>query len=583
MTRARGAVPCRRSRCAPARLRESGFFALLLVLLIFMIAASVLLGDLVRASASRTERDNDTVAVLMQAKQALIARAALDINRPGSLPCPARDTSGVAPAVTGIPGDPCNPSIGSATIGANRNFLVGRLPWSTLRLPELRDKDNEPLWYAISDAFRDVDANRINSNTQGGLKVFGSAPADKVVAIIFAPGAALPWQNRDPSSAAALNNVANYLEGRNDYTLDPGGENNFEFDALPRSATFNDILAVITQQELMDAVENAVAGRIEKELKPWLARYYADWGVYPFAAPFDPTLSSVGQGSSPGPELTKGQFPLVVPGNGAADVRWAAPSAPAKVWGWGNLAPSTCTVQPSGQAIVCDFDHDDWLVAQFSVTLASAGRGFYPRPRVGADLPYAPGMSATGDLAFSSASVVGGTLGSNGDGVVTFHITLSGPPNPGPTTRVTLTLPPATKVLTEQNSSGERTDWFVRNRWDRVTYYAIDSCAKPGGTPCAPTLRLKEMGKPDIQTRALVVLAGRPASATQATDRVDPDPTKYKALASYFEDENIEDAPGGTPGTACQKADPPVAVAPSVFCRARRATGFNDKVVLVGP
>jgi hypothetical protein len=573
------------------RSRESGFYALLLLLLTFMIAASILLGDLVSASGSRTERDNETVAVLTQAKQALIARAALEVNRvgspapprkrPGSLPCPARDTSGVAPAVLPI-GDPCEPSTSTATTGANRNYLVGRLPWATLNLPELKDKDNEPLWYAISDEFRDVDANRINSNTQGSLRVFGSAPADKIVAIIFAPGAPLPWQNRDPSSAAALNNVANYLEGENDYTLDPSGQNDFEFEARPRSAIFNDILVVITQQELMDAVENAMAARIEKEIKPWLTRYYADWGAYPFAAPFDPTVSSIGQGASPGPELVEGQFPLVVPGNGATDVRWAAPSLPVKTGGPGNLSPaSTCTVQGGGQAILCDLSHDDALVAQFSVTLANAGLGFYPKPRVGANLPYSPGTSATSsDLAFGSASVIGGALGASGDGVVTFSIVLTGPPMPGPTTQVTLTLPLASQVMTEQNTSGERTDWFFRNRWDRVTYYAIDPCAKPGGVPCPPTLTLKQVGASDVQTRALVVLAGRAVTATQAADRVDANPAKYRALASYFEDENVEDAPGGTSGVACP---PTPLVAPGVFCRAPRTTAFNDKAVLIGP
>jgi hypothetical protein len=545
------------------RSRENGFYAILLLLLTFMMAASILLGDLVSASTSRTQRDNDTVAVLTQAKQALIARAALDINRPGSLPCPARDTSGVAPAVTGIPGDPCNPSIGSATTGANRNYLVGRLPWSTLKLPELKDKDNEPLWYAIADEFRDVDANRINSNMQGSLKVYGSAPADKIVAIIFAPGAPLPWQNRDPSSAAALNNVANYLEGENDYTLDPSGENDFEFEAQPRSATFNDILVVITQQELMDAVENVVAARIEKEIKPWLTRYYADWGDYPFAAPFDPTVSSVGQsattGPGPGPELTAGQFPLVEPGSGTNEVRWSSsPSAPAKVWGSGpgNLGwASSCFRLSSMTTIQCDIYHDDDLSVRFSVTLRRAGLGFFPKPRFGSNQPYAPAYSYTG--ASSTPVVESAGLTASGDADVTIRFPVNGWGSP---TQVTLTLPPDSQLMTEQNTAFYATEWFFRNHWDRVTYYTIDPCAEPGGVPCPPTLTLKQAGASDIQTRALLVLAGRPTTA-QAASR-DP-PVSSPPLADYFEQEN--------------------ASASAVFRKALRATDFNDKVVVVGP
>jgi hypothetical protein len=97
-----------------------------------------------------------------------------------------------------------------------------------------------------------------------------------------------------------------------------------------------------------------------------------------------------------------------------------------------------------------------------------------------------------------------------------------------------------------------------------VTYYAIDSCAKPGGTPCAPTLTLKQAGASDVQTRALLVLAGRPVSATQAANRF-PAPLPTPPLTDYFEQENA-------------------AAAPKInFRKSLRATGFNDKVVLVGP
>jgi hypothetical protein len=543
------------------RSRENGFYAILLVLLTFLIAASIVLGDLVSASASRTERESDTVAVLMQAKQALIARAALDNDRPGSLPCPARDTLGAQPGPPYGAGDPCNPGTGAATAGAFRNFLVGRLPWRTLMLPELRDKDNEPLWYAISDEFRDVDANRINSNTLGSLTVAGSAPANRIVAIIFAPGAPLPWQNRDPTSPAALNNVANYLEGENDYTLDPAGENDFEFEARPRSQTFNDILVVITQQELMDAVENAVAARIEKEIKPWLTRYYTDWGNhYPFAAAFDPTVSGLGQ-----PTLTEGQFP-VVPGTGVTQAGFSAPSSPVKVAGIGNLfVASSCTVQSGGAVLQCQFDHDDALTADVSVTIARAGVGFFPQPHLGADAPYSPGTTVSGDPAFGGASVVvPPQLLASGDATVTFRVNLVLPPALPPSTFVTITLPPPAKLMTEQNTSPNGPDWFFRNRWDRVTYYAIDSCTVPGAAPCAPTLTLKETGKADVQTRALLMLAGRPVSPAQAANR-SPAPLPTPPLTDYFEQENA-------------------AVPTKVnFRKSLRATDFNDKVVLVGP
>jgi hypothetical protein len=97
-----------------------------------------------------------------------------------------------------------------------------------------------------------------------------------------------------------------------------------------------------------------------------------------------------------------------------------------------------------------------------------------------------------------------------------------------------------------------------------VTYYAIDPCTQPAGTPCAPTLTLKETGKADVQTRALLMLAGRPVSPAQSANRT-PAPLPTPPLADYFEQENA-------------------AAAPKInFRKSLRATDFNDKVVLVGP
>jgi hypothetical protein len=147
---------------------------------------------------------------------------------------------------------------------------------------------------------------------------------------------------------------------------------------------------------------------------------------------------------------------------------------------------------------------------------------------------------------------------------VTLRVSLVTPPALPPSTFVTVTLPPAAKLMTEQNTSPNGPDWFFRNRWDRVTYYAIDACTVPGAAPCAPTLTLKETGKADVQTRALLMLAGRPASPAQAANR-SPAPLPTPPLTDYFEQENA-------------------AVPTKVnFRKSLRATDFNDKVVLVGP
>jgi hypothetical protein len=114
-----------------------------------------------------------------------------------------------------FPQQPCN----------DPNERVGRLPWKTLGLPDLRDAAGERLWYAISDSLRDQGV--VNSNSAGQLAVYdgvsGAALASSVVAVIIAPGTELAGQNRsvsgvgnrDPYGATVSDpvrtNVANYL------------------------------------------------------------------------------------------------------------------------------------------------------------------------------------------------------------------------------------------------------------------------------------------------------------------------------------------------------------------------------------
>ena len=68
---------------------------------------------------------------------------------------------------------------------------LGRLPWRTLGLPDPRDGSGERLWYAVSRDYsrNPAGAPPLNSDTPGPLTVTGTAPANDVIAIVFAPGA----------------------------------------------------------------------------------------------------------------------------------------------------------------------------------------------------------------------------------------------------------------------------------------------------------------------------------------------------------------------------------------------------------
>ncbi len=271
----------------------------MLVLLLIGVAVSTVLFSYVKSSAQTIDRDKSTAAALAQAKDALIGRAATDNNRPGSLPCPDTNNDGSA----------------ELFVGNNCPSYIGRLPWRTLGLPDLRDSSGERLWYALSSTLRDhTSAQPINSDTPGLLTIVGTSPATNVVAIVFAPGPVLGTQIRD---VANENNLVNYLEGEN-----ANGDNIYTTGMT--SDSFNDRLLAITSDALFQVVEYRVA----REIRANLAAYYATPGInyYPFANSYaDNTYGCT-------PLLTRGRIPN--PGNysisadcaGLAD--WPAGSQP---------------------------------------------------------------------------------------------------------------------------------------------------------------------------------------------------------------------------------------------------------------
>src|SRR5688572_16802996 len=154
----------------PARQRGQ---AMLLTVLLLAVGVAGLVYTLATPARFSLAADATTSAALAQAKVALIGRAALDQTIPGSLPCPDTDNDGSAELFAG---NDC-PS------------YVGRLPWRTLGLPDLRDGNGERLWYALSPNFRDHSTGgALNSSTAGTLSVAGTQPAAGLAAIVFAPG-----------------------------------------------------------------------------------------------------------------------------------------------------------------------------------------------------------------------------------------------------------------------------------------------------------------------------------------------------------------------------------------------------------
>ena len=301
--------------------------ALLGLLVLLGIAGSVFVYNLIDPAEASARRQARIETTLREARDALIGRAASDANRPGSLPCPDVDDDGVLTL---------NVDFFSGGVCAN---LIGRLPWRTLGLPDLRDSSGERLWYALSDRFSDNSGvGPINSDIKGNVTVYHDPPpapfvTNEAVAIIFSPGAALGTQDRSctvgvnctangqcttsPASLTPKCNPANYLD-----TVAPvnNATTGGPFIGAPPSGTFNDRLLVITTADLMPVVEQRVA----REVLASLETYRNLIGAYPWADCSD------GSSDVPPDYVNRGRIPFVT----TLPADWSSPPTPPFLPAW---------------------------------------------------------------------------------------------------------------------------------------------------------------------------------------------------------------------------------------------------------
>lgn len=271
--------------------RQQRGIALWLLLVALAMAGSYAWYSSSNSRFSHVHQHSRLATMLARAKEALLARAVTDDNRPGSLPCPDLITN--SPGLSNIPGD------GKADMFALTQCpsYVGWLPWVTLDLPELTDDSGSRLWYVLAPALRDDDnAQPINSDTPPGLTVDGNN--NEIVALIIAPRRPLAGQNR-PSNAPV-----DYLDGEN------GNGNDHTYVTSPASDSFNDSVLVITRQELMAAVEKRVANEVRSCLDQHASSAANSDHRYPWPAPFSAS-NREGRANS-----LFGRVPTTQPGSG---------------------------------------------------------------------------------------------------------------------------------------------------------------------------------------------------------------------------------------------------------------------------
>lgn len=293
-----------------SRSRQSGVAGLLLVLILLVGVTGWLVSGLSSARIE-IEKDKQTADALARAKEALIGWAAAHQSRPGVLPCPDLITNILSPSPPPPQNIP-NDGVSDLLSGNNCPSYLGRLPWRTLGLPDLRDGAGERLWYALSNTVRNDDsAQPVNSETKGtitvrnsdGTRINDGADLTAAIAVVISPGAVLTRndspmpQDRNPGSVN-INIATNYLDVGN-------GEDNADFlhnsngngfingpirDATdPGRVIVNDSLLAITHNDLFSAIERRVLKEVENVLNDYYNMQPAATRVFPTPALFTDT------------------------------------------------------------------------------------------------------------------------------------------------------------------------------------------------------------------------------------------------------------------------------------------------------
>ena len=278
------------SHAPMSRARGQALIAALLLVTVLAAGALLANGDLrARAEAVAHARSLEALA---QARSALIGYAiSYEERHPGEgygfLPCPDSANTGSTPL---------------GACGARGVAAIGRLPWRTLGLPDLRDGWGECLWYAVAGSAKH-NPKPLTHNwdspgqfallTADGVSLPVAAPDGRAIALVFAPGPALDGQIRPPGrpfgcsgSDSAAADITQYLD--ESYPPAATGPVQIAQAALQpgEASTANDLTAWIGTDDVFDALRqrhdyaayvDAVIDRAAAALSARLASGGADW------------------------------------------------------------------------------------------------------------------------------------------------------------------------------------------------------------------------------------------------------------------------------------------------------------------
>ncbi len=515
--------------------------AFIVMLVIMVLGVTAILVGSFSSAEIKVARDEKTAVALAQAKEALVGLAATYTDLPGSLPCPDTDDDGTS----------------DAGGGSECPQYIGRLPWKTLGLPDLRDAAGERLWYTLSRNVRRYDSVRpLNSDTTGTLNVTGTYTESNLIAIVFAPGANIGSQTRSATQTAACSTTgdtrkeslcaANYLEGTN-ANPSPGVSPNQNYLNADPTQPFNDQLIFISQNQFFPLIEK----RVGHEIKKMLNAYYAAWGAFPFAAPFvDPSLPFTDP-SRPfigAPNTLEGLLPM-----GAT---------------WTDFP--TYSISSGSADVVCELRNGNNSLLNARARCSISNINSSPNIQISGTLAglrlWRPhnlndvnqvrvrlnGVSVSASSVSGMNAAISYTMNANGSVGVTFTGRLvSG------VERIELR---DVVVDPDVDPVDPTYAWFTRNQWNRVMYYAVSSGYIPaGGNTCSPlpatpaclTVNGNSGGN---NIRAAIIMSGRAINGSHPSN----------SLNNYLEGENSSPSD-------------------NIFENNSSSATFNDQIIVISP
>jgi type II secretory pathway pseudopilin PulG len=280
---------------------QQGVALLVLTVIIALIASAAMIQFLNQSNIKQLKAQKTQVA-LAEAKQALLAYASKEITpisrTPPLLRCVDRNNDNAITSVDSPyspancncgfncarPGDlPCpdRNNDGNAEINCNTQAnRLGRLPWKTLGIDDLRDGAGERLWYAVSERFKNnTRILPLNSETNGSISlkdpqgnlINSAMSGSGLVAIIIAPNEILTradnmQQNR---STENINNPQHYLDiiaNEDNADFVENSANGFILGTPSQDDTINDISMTITKTEMSKAMETRVLSEVMQAL-----------------------------------------------------------------------------------------------------------------------------------------------------------------------------------------------------------------------------------------------------------------------------------------------------------------------------